>query len=145
MKEKNRKIRRFFVTAVLVVGLFNFFAISAYAEPSSPDMPVKRGMVGDEVTKLQNKLKEYGYYKDSVDGRYGSGTLAAVIQFQMDAGLQPDGRGGSGDLGSFEKFPRRQFNQSRTGGFPQGADSFEHGPATNGRALCMGRQITRRF
>lgn len=69
-----------------------FFIVSPVAaEPASPDMPVKKGMYGDEVSKLQNKLGEYGYYKDPVDGRFGGNTLSAVIQFQMDSGLDADG------------------------------------------------------
>ena len=76
---------------VLLLGILIFSAVPAAAEPASPDMPVKRGMYGDEVSKLQNKLKEYGYYKDPVDGRFGANTLSAVIQFQMDAGLDSDG------------------------------------------------------
>ena len=68
-----------------------FIVSPVAAEPASPDMPVKKGMYGDEVSKLQNKLGEYGYYKDPVDGRFGGNTLSAVIQFQMDAGLDADG------------------------------------------------------
>lgn len=65
------------------------------AQPASPDMPVKRGMYGDEVVKLQNKLKEYGYYQDESDGRFGANTLSAVLRFQADAGLEADGVVGS--------------------------------------------------
>ena len=68
-----------------------FIVSPVAAEPASTDMPVKKGMYGDEVSKLQNKLGEYGYYKDPVDGRFGGNTLSAVIQFQMDAGLDADG------------------------------------------------------
>lgn len=75
----------------LLVGILLFSIAPVAAEPASPDMPVKRGMIGDEVSKLQNKLMEYGYYKNLVDGRFGADTLGAVIQFQMDAGLDSDG------------------------------------------------------
>ena len=84
-------------------GLF-FVVSSAAAEPASSDMPVKQGMYGDEVSKLQNKLQEYGYYKDPVDGRYGASTLGAVIQFQMDAGLNADGVVGLSTWESLKNF-----------------------------------------
>lgn len=78
--------------SVLLFFCWLFFIVSPVAaEPASPNMPVKKGMYGDEVSKLQNKLGEYGYYKDPVDGRFGANTLSAVIQFQMDASLDADG------------------------------------------------------
>ena len=90
MGGKKLKLRNLAVAVVAAVMMF--LAIPyASAQPASPDMPVKRGMYGDEVSKLQNKLKEYGYYKDPVDGRFGANTLSAVVQFQMDAGLTADG------------------------------------------------------
>jgi len=89
--ERRDEFRKYSCLIVLLFGVLFFAVSSAFAEPASPDMPVKKGMYGDEVTKLQNKLREYGYYKDPVDGRFGANTLGAVIQFQMDAGLDADG------------------------------------------------------
>ncbi len=91
MKQAIEQKQKIVWMMVLLLGILIFSAVPAAAEPASPDMPVKRGMYGDEVSKLQNKLKEYGYYKDPVDGRFGANTLSAVIQFQMDAGLDSDG------------------------------------------------------
>lgn len=91
MKKRFVTLKILCATMILGLGVLLFSVSPAAAEPASPDMPVKRGMYGDEVSKLQNKLKEYGYYKEPVDGRFGSGTLGAVIQFQMDAGLDADG------------------------------------------------------
>lgn len=57
-----------------------------------PNTSLKEGSKGDLVTKLQNYLKDWGYYKSTVDGDYGGVTKQAVIDFQNDAGgLQPDG------------------------------------------------------
>lgn len=44
-----------------------------------------------ENKAVQQKLKELGFYKGSVDGVYGSGTKNAVIAFQKDRGLTADG------------------------------------------------------
>ena len=57
-----------------------------------PNTSLNVGSKGDLVTKLQNYLKGWGYYKSSVDGDYGGVTKQAVIDFQKDAGgLDPDG------------------------------------------------------
>ena len=52
----------------------------------------KYGSSGNEVTQIQKKLKNWGYYTGSVDGIYGSKTLAAVKKFQSKNGLTVDGK-----------------------------------------------------
>lgn len=54
----------------------------------------KRGSTGNEVTKIQKKLKTWGYYSGSVDGIYGSRTEKAVRLFQQRNGLTVDGIAG---------------------------------------------------
>lgn len=54
----------------------------------------KYGSRGDEVRQIQQKLKNWGYYNGSVDGVYGSKTLAAVKRFQQKNGLSVDGVAG---------------------------------------------------
>ena len=49
------------------------------------------GSTGDDVTAVQKKLKQWGYYTGAIDGVYGSGTMAAVQYFQRKNGLTPDG------------------------------------------------------
>ena len=49
------------------------------------------GSTGNEVRQIQTKLKNWGYYNGSVDGIFGSRTLAAVKSFQRKNGLQVDG------------------------------------------------------
>lgn len=49
------------------------------------------GARGDDVIKIQKALKKWGYYNGSVDGIFGSGTLAAVKSFQKKNGLKVDG------------------------------------------------------
>ncbi|MBQ7866958.1 MAG: peptidoglycan-binding protein [Clostridia bacterium] len=53
--------------------------------------------VGDsnsDVTKLQKALNILGYYKGSIDGKYGSGTKTAVKAYQKAKGLTADGYAG---------------------------------------------------
>lgn len=51
----------------------------------------KLGSTGNEVKRVQTKLKELGYYKGSIDGIYGSATKKAVTSFQRNCGITADG------------------------------------------------------
>ena len=52
---------------------------------------LRQGSSGATVKKVQQKLKNWGYYSGSVDGIYGKNTRAAVIRFQKKNGLTADG------------------------------------------------------
>jgi N-acetylmuramoyl-L-alanine amidase len=55
---------------------------------------LKFGMNGPAVSKLQNTLKEQGYFYGSATGYYGKVTENAVIAFQKARGLRIDGIAG---------------------------------------------------
>jgi len=70
---------------------------------SSPTAPaatgtLQKGSTGAEVTKLQNRLIELGYYSGSADGTYGDATVAAVKAFQARNGSTADGIAGPATL-----------------------------------------------
>ncbi|MBE5779055.1 MAG: hypothetical protein E7331_06970 [Clostridiales bacterium] len=52
------------------------------------------GSKGDDVVRLQETLKQHGYYSGEVDGRYGNQTRVAVELFQYCHGLSADGIAG---------------------------------------------------
>ena len=52
------------------------------------------GSRGDDVTRVQQKLIQWGYLTGSADGRFGAKTQAAVQLFQRRNGLTADGRVG---------------------------------------------------
>ena len=57
--------------------------------------PVLRvGSMGADVSDLQARLSELGYYTGSIDGRYAAGTQTAVMEFQQLNGLAADGIAG---------------------------------------------------
>lgn len=58
----------------------------------------KMGSTGSEVSKIQSRLKEWGYYGGAVDGIFGTATRDAVKKFQRANGLVPDGIVGSKTL-----------------------------------------------
>lgn len=94
MSEKTEKILRYTVVPVLLVAIvaalilaFNGFESSESAEAAV----LKQGSTGSVVRTVQTRLKSWGYYTGSVDGIYGSLTVAAVKYFQRVNGLQVDG------------------------------------------------------
>ena len=92
--KKQRKIGIFFVT-------FTFFMFIFYNFNFRNDESValsRYGSSGSEVTQIQTKLKRWGYYNGSIDGVYGSKTVAAVKWFQSKNGLTADGIAGPATL-----------------------------------------------
>lgn len=55
---------------------------------------LETGSTGTGVKKLQQKLKDLGYYNGSVDGNFGEGTEVAVETFQRKHNLRVDGKAG---------------------------------------------------
>ena len=51
----------------------------------------KIGSRSDEVKKIQTALRDKGYFTSNIDGIFGTLTKNAVIAFQKDNGLTPDG------------------------------------------------------
>lgn len=95
------KRKRILITTlvVLLVLCVNAFALS------------KNGSRGEEVRKIQTKLKNWGYYSGSVDGIYGWQTENAVKSFQKKNGLTADGVAGEKTLNAMGI-----FSQSGSGG-----------------------------
>lgn len=54
-------------------------------------LTLKQGSRGTAVKTMQQKLKNWGYYKGSVDGIFGAKTKEAVRYFQRKNGLTVDG------------------------------------------------------
>ena len=89
-----KKIVFIFLTLVIIAFIFNFCEDSYVRKETLS----KFGSSGKEVTNIQTKLKSWGYYNGSVDGVYGSKTVAAVKKFQSKNGLRADGIAGSKTL-----------------------------------------------
>lgn len=58
-----------------------------------PYVMLRKGSVGEDVRKIQEQLIRLGYGvgPDGADGEFGANTEKAVIQFQMQNGLEIDG------------------------------------------------------
>ena len=49
------------------------------------------GASGAEVERLQERLREFGFYDGEITGEFDEKTKDAVISFQKSEGLTPDG------------------------------------------------------
>lgn len=78
-----------FMTALTIITA-GICASNLTAE-AAETVVLKSGSTGAQVRTLQTKLKNWGYYRGTIDGIYGSGTKAAVIKFQKKNGLTADG------------------------------------------------------
>ncbi len=68
---------------------------SSSGSSSSAPSTWSNGSSGDEVTKIQTRLKELGFYDGEIDGEFGNATEQAYRAFQEAAGLTVDGIAGS--------------------------------------------------
>ena len=75
------------VLITVIVGIAAFYSV----QPAEETAVLKRGPGGPQVRTLQTKLNNWGYNCGTVDGIFGSKTLAAVKQFQKNNGLTVDG------------------------------------------------------
>ena len=78
--------------AVLAVGCTSAFLINEQTTSTiEPTAIINASSNSSDIKLIQKKLKNWGYYKGSVDGIYGSQTKAAVRLFQKRNGLTVDG------------------------------------------------------
>ena len=89
-----KKIIGFIAVMLLVISFITILALKNNEVLALS----KYGSRGSEVRTIQDKLKRWGYYTGSVDGIYGSLTVAAVKKFQQKNGLAVDGIAGTKTL-----------------------------------------------
>lgn len=77
-----KKCRRFMALTLAVMTLLCMRSASGI---------VYWGQQGDQVYRVQQKLKQYGYFTGNVDGHFGQETYDAVVWFQRKNGLKADG------------------------------------------------------
>ena len=70
-----------FLTLLLITALF----------PCSAQAAVAWGDRGEDVTRIQQRLRQYGYMDAPADGIFGQATYNAVVWFQRKNGLKADG------------------------------------------------------
>jgi len=100
--------------AFLIISLFLTVFLFGFSNlPSVAAQGLAVGDRGQEVTVLQMKLLEYGFYQGAVDGVYGLATQQAILDFQSASGLEVDGIVGSETLDKLRNY--RAQTASRSG------------------------------
>lgn len=94
--------------------LYSSSAASTSTVQSSIGVTLQDGMTGDSVRALQRRLKSLGYYTGTVDGSYGTGTIAAVKNFQSQNGLTSDGKAGSSTLNKIYSDSAKEYSSAGT-------------------------------
>jgi len=93
-------MKRKIIGVILLISLVIAFVTTLSLQYNKVEALSKYGSRGQEVKTIQEKLKRWGYYNGSVDGIYGSQTVAAVKRFQQKNGLTVDGIAGTQTLKS---------------------------------------------
>ena len=93
-------ILRIFTYVILIIC---FTSLSAYAYSAY-------GSKGKEVSRIQLKLCELGYYTLECDGVFGKGTERAVMDFQKNNNLDCDGIAGSKTLLALDILSENDIN-----------------------------------
>lgn len=79
-----------------------------------PSRTLRSGDSGDDVKNVQTRLKTLGYYTGTVDGKYGTGTVAAIVAFQTQNGLKVDGAAGSGTYSVLFSDNAKEYTKTET-------------------------------
>lgn len=86
------------LAALLAFALMLSLAASALAYDT-----IRYGATGSSVRAMQRALKSKGYYKGTVDGKFGQKTRSAVYRYQKALGLHADGKPGNKTLSALYK------------------------------------------
>jgi len=88
---RTKRVR--FLAALVAMALVLSVCFSALAYETIP-----YGSEGSRVVALQRALKSKGYYKGTVDGKFGQKTRSAVYRYQKAIGIHTDGKPGNTTL-----------------------------------------------
>ncbi len=105
------------ILQVVAIVILNLLIIALFPSNTSMETLSKMGSTGSEVRQIQQKLVNWGYLNDKVDGIYGTKTRNAVIAFQKKNGLTADGIAGPATLRAMGIFT--SSGSSTTGGAAQ--------------------------
>ena len=91
------KVIAFLLCGAIIIGICSF-VLSDYVRDTAEPVLSKIGSRGDEVRRVQTKLKNLGFFNGAVDGIYGVKTQSAVKRFQKSVGITADGVAGNKTL-----------------------------------------------
>ena len=91
-----KKLLGFILCFAIMFATVSYIVVDSQAP--AQEVLSKLGSRGDEVRRIQQKLRDLGYYSGTVDGIYGVNTRSAVRKFQASVGITADGVAGSKTL-----------------------------------------------
>lgn len=95
MSETPSNLIKLAILVLINLCIIGFAAHSSHTLSSSSEFPVpvvsQYGSKSEEVTKIQTRLKSWGYFSGDVTGYYGTETTKAVKKFQKKHGLKETG------------------------------------------------------
>ena len=87
-----------FICAIIITAVlfsFGFFTGESFINDTQTVYTLSQlGSRGDEVRRIQSKLRSLGFYNGAIDGIYGTSTQKAVKAFQKNCGITADGIAG---------------------------------------------------
>jgi peptidoglycan hydrolase-like protein with peptidoglycan-binding domain len=78
----------------LAAGIAFFMTIPSAAYAATNDDILSRGDNNQNVVELQQALKQKGFFDSEITGYFGDETFDAVLEYQKENGLTPDGKVG---------------------------------------------------
>lgn len=106
--KKSFKIGVVVVLLLLLVGCTSQFLLNENNyQIIEPTAIINSSSSSQDIKLVQQKLKNWGYYKGKVDGIYGSQTKSAVRLFQKRNGLKVDGIVGNKTLAAMGISPSK--------------------------------------
>lgn len=124
---KNKKTILVCVIAVLMLVCACLMGAASGAEYCGDDVAMValvQGSSGQQVRTMQQKLKNWGYYKGAVDGIFGRQTREAVKYFQRKNGLAVDGIVGPKTLAALGMSGGASGSQGSSVGGYSGSDVY---------------------
>jgi len=128
------RLRNFAAASLLLVPLIATCCLTASAQIApllliaQVDGLLRTGDRGNAVVRLQTQLRNLGFYQGTIDGDFGAGTEAAVIQFQQSQNLTPDGVAGPQTAAALDRLasslPNPNTPNVPTGSTPPRGDRF---------------------
>lgn len=130
---------------LLLVAILNILGVAGEA---LAQRVLDLGDRGSEVTEVQRRLRDLRYFDAQITGYFGSVTRQAVIQFQQDNGLQPDGIVGSGTRAALfgsvaSELGRDDFLEPPSDLGDLSTDSFDQVSSTTLRFGSSGSEVER--
>jgi peptidoglycan hydrolase-like protein with peptidoglycan-binding domain len=135
MKLNSKSVRTMVVFTFLATGILGLsLTLRAFAANPQEEQPAASH--SQDIKKVQESLRDKGYYHGNVDGISGPQTRAAILQYQKDENLHTTGRLDAKTAGKLGVEPK-----SVGGEFKQAGKDVGHGSEKAGHEMKEGKPV----